>query len=78
LYKPRIFTPKTKVIMKKYSFNSVKEPTEKQLKTLMLAVLEDVKERAAIADEKFKAQRVLLHEQILQTWKLNQENNGKK
>jgi hypothetical protein len=40
--------------MKKYSFNSVKEPTEKQLKTLMLAVLEDVKERAVAAEVKYR------------------------
>jgi hypothetical protein len=40
--------------MKKYSFNSDKEPTEKQLKALMLAVLEDVKERAAASEVKYR------------------------
>ena len=41
--------------IKSYSFLSDAEPTKKQLDDLMLAELEDVKERAVKAEAKYKA-----------------------
>ena len=63
---------------KHYSFSSDKEPTEKQLERLMLDVLQDVKERAAKAEEKFKAMHAQKVKQTLEQWKLKMAQNGSK
>ena len=62
---------------KSYSFLSDDEPTEEQLEGLMLAVLEDVKDRAAKADEKFKAMQKQQLEDTLKYWELKKRNNAK-
>lgn len=63
---------------KHYSFSSDKEPTEKQLERLMLDVLQDVKERAAKAEEKFNALHAQKVKQTLEQWKLKMAQNGSK
>ena len=63
---------------KHYSFSSDKEPTEKQLEQLMLDVLKDVKERAAKAEEKFKALHMQKVQQTREQWKLKIAQNGSK
>lgn len=63
---------------KHYSFSSDKEPTEKQLEQLMLDVLQDVKERAAKAEEKFKTLHAQKVQQTLEHWRLKTGQNGSK
>lgn len=63
---------------KHYSFSSDKEPTKKQLEQLMLDVLQDVKERAAKAEEKFNALHTQKVKQTLEQWKLKMGQNGSK
>lgn len=63
---------------KSYSFISDLEPTEEQLEELMEAVLQDVKERAAKADEKFKALQEQQIKTTLQEWQLKQAQHGAK
>jgi hypothetical protein len=60
---------------KPYSFLSDTEPTKEQLDELMLAVLVDVKERAAKAEVKFKALQVQALEQAQEIWKKKQQKN---
>jgi hypothetical protein len=60
---------------KSYSFLSDEEPTDEQLEGLMQAVLVDVKERAAKADEKFKAFQKQQLEETLKMWELKQRKN---
>lgn len=61
-----------------YSFISDIEPTDEQLEELMEAVLKDVKERAAKADEKFKALQAQQIKTTLLEWQLKQERHGGK
>jgi hypothetical protein len=63
---------------KAYSFTSDAEPSKEQLDELMLAVLEDVKERAAKAEAKFKALQAQALQQILEVWQQKQKNNDSK
>jgi hypothetical protein len=58
---------------KPYSFLSDTEPTKEQLDELMLAVLVDVKERAAKAEVKFKALQVQALEQAQEIWRKKQQ-----
>jgi hypothetical protein len=62
---------------KSYSFLSDLEPTDEQLEELMQAVLEDVKERAAKADIKFKAMQKQQLEDTLKEWELKKSKNAK-
>jgi hypothetical protein len=62
---------------KSYSFLSDLEPTDEQLEELMQAVLEDVKERAAKADIKFKAMQKQQLEDTLKEWELKKRKNAK-
>jgi arsenate reductase-like glutaredoxin family protein len=61
-----------------YSFLSDEEPTDEQLEALMQAVSEDVKERAAKADEKFKAMLKQQLEQTQKEWELKHGINKDK
>ena len=63
---------------KSYSFLSDEEPTDEQLEGLMQAVLVDVKERAAKADEKFKALQKQIIENDKKVWQLKYGLNEKK
>jgi hypothetical protein len=63
---------------KSYSFLSDEEPTDEQLEGLMQAVLVDVKERAAKADEKFKALQKQQLIDTLQKWELKGKSNATK
>jgi hypothetical protein len=63
---------------KSYSFLSDEEPTDEQLEELMQAVLVDVKERAAKADEKFKALQKQLIENAQRDWQLKYGLNENK
>jgi hypothetical protein len=58
---------------KSYSFMSDAEPTKEQLEELMLAVLADVKERAAKAEAKFKAMQALELKLALEAWQQKQK-----
>jgi hypothetical protein len=58
-----------------YRFTSDAEPTKEQLDTLMRAVLEDVKERAAKAEAKFKDLQEQALIQIFERWQNKQKNN---
>lgn len=60
---------------KSYRFNSDAEPTKEQLDELMLAVLADVKERAAKAEAKFKALQAHALEQAQEIWRQKQKKN---
>jgi hypothetical protein len=60
---------------KTYRFTSDAEPTEEQLNNLMLAVLEDVKERADKATAQFKQLQVQSLKQLQATWQLKQQDN---
>ncbi len=60
---------------KLYTFLSDTEPTKAQLDELMLAVLVDVKERAAQADTKFKALQAQALEQVQQFWQQKQQKH---
>lgn len=51
-----------------YRFISDIEPTKEQLDELMLAVLDDVKERAAKAEAKFKIQQAQALAQAQEIW----------
>lgn len=64
--------------MNKYTFNSDEEPTDEQLEGLMMAVLEDVKERAANADARFKALQAQQIKEDQQKWDMKYTKNGKK
>ena len=59
---------KSQVMGKSYRFISDVEPTKEQLDELMLAVSEDVKERALKAEEKFKTMQAQALEQALEIW----------
>jgi hypothetical protein len=61
-----------------YSFLSDEEPTDEQLEALMQAVSEDVIERAAKADEKFKAMQKQQLEQTMKDWDLKHRVDNKK
>lgn len=61
-----------------YSFLSDEEPTDEQLEALMQAVLEDVKERAAKADEKFRAMQKQQLEQTMKDWDLKHRVDNNK
>jgi hypothetical protein len=63
---------------KSYSFLSDAEPTDEQLEGLMQAVLQDVKERAAKADLKFKALQKQQIEQDKKEWQLKYGLNDRK
>jgi hypothetical protein len=63
---------------KSYSFLSDAEPTKEQLDELMLAVLVDVKERAAKAEAKFKALQAQTLEQAQEMWLQKQKNKDAK
>lgn len=54
------------------------EPTKEQLDELMLAVLADVKERAAKAEAKFKALQAQALEQAQEIWQQKQKKNDPK
>jgi hypothetical protein len=58
---------------KSYSFMSDAEPTKEQLEELMLSVLEDVKERAAKAEAKFKDLQAQDLKQALEAWQQKQK-----
>ncbi|MBK7226611.1 MAG: hypothetical protein IPH96_14835 [Saprospiraceae bacterium] len=60
---------------KSYSFLSDTEPTKEQLDDLMLAVLEDVKERAAKAEAKYKALQATALEQAQEMWQKKLKKN---
>lgn len=60
---------------KPYKFTSDAEPSKEQLDTLMLAVVEDVKERAAKADAKFKVQQAKALAETFEMWRNKQKNN---
>jgi hypothetical protein len=59
---------------KSYNFTLDTEPTEEQLKELMRAVLKDVKERATIAQERFKT---LQKQQIKEAFELWHQKQNK-
>ena len=61
-----------------YSFNSDTEPTQEQLDELMLAVLEDVKLRAAKAETKFKILQNQNLAETMELWKRKQQINAGK
>lgn len=61
---------------KTYRFTSDTEPTKEQLDELMLAVLEDVKERASKAEAKFKALQAQAFEQVQEVWQQKQKKNN--
>jgi hypothetical protein len=61
---------------KTYRFTSDVEPTEEQLNNLMLAVLEDVKERAEKATAQFKQLQTQALQQLQATWQLKQQDNN--
>ena len=63
---------------KSYRFMSDVEPTKEQLDELMLAVLADVKERAAKAEAKFKALQAQALEQAQEIWQQKQKKNDPK
>lgn len=63
---------------KSYSFLSDTEPTKEQLDNLMLAVLADVKERAAKAEAKFKVLQIQALEQVQEMWRQKQKKNDVK
>jgi ribosomal protein L12E/L44/L45/RPP1/RPP2 len=63
---------------KSYSFLSDEEPTDEQLEELMQAVLVDVKDRAAKADEKFKALQKQQLSDTLKKWELKEKSNATK
>jgi hypothetical protein len=63
---------------KSYSFLSDEEPTDEQLEELMEAVLVDVKERAAKADEKFKVLQKQIIENAKKEWQLKYGLNENK
>ena len=63
---------------KSYSFLSDTEPTDEQLEALMLAVLEDVKERAAKAEAKFKALQAQGLAQAQAIWDKKEKKNERK
>ena len=63
---------------KSYSFISDVEPTKEQLDELMLAVSEDVKERALKAEEKFKTMQAQALEQALEIWQQKRKSNDHK
>ncbi len=58
---------------KSYNFLSDTEPTQEQLEALMLAVLVDVKERAAKAEAKFKTLQVQSLAQAQEIWQQRQK-----
>lgn len=58
---------------KSYSFLLDIEPSKEQLDELMLAVLEDVKERATKADAKFKAIQAQALQQAQEIWQQKQK-----
>jgi arsenate reductase-like glutaredoxin family protein len=58
-----------------YTFISDTEPTKEQLDELMLAVSEEVKERAAKADAKFKALQKQALQQTQEIWQQKQGKN---
>jgi hypothetical protein len=60
---------------KTYRFTSDSESTEEQLNNLMLAVLEDVKERADKATAQFKQLQAQALQQLQATWQLKQQDN---
>ena len=58
-----------------YSFLSDAEPTKEQLDDLMLAVMEDVKERAAKAEAQYKALQATALEQAQEMWQKKLKKN---
>lgn len=61
---------------KSYRFTSDIEPTKEQLDELMLAVLHDVKERAAKAEAKFKALQAQTLAQAQEIWQQKQKKKN--
>ncbi len=61
-----------------YSFSSDFEPTDEQLAWLMERVLEDVKERAAKAEEKYRLFHIEQMKQMRQEWQLKYPENDTK
>ena len=59
-----------------YSFASDTEPTEEQLNELMQAVLREVKERASIANEAFKALQLHQIEEAFEKRRQKIRNNA--
>ena len=59
---------------KSYRFISEIEPTDEQLEGLMLAVLRDVKERATMAEEKFKNFQIQQIKTAFEEWHLKNGN----
>lgn len=60
---------------KSYSFISDLEPSIEQLEGLMRNVLQEVKERAKKANEKFSALQEQQIQKALQEWQLKQNKN---
>ena len=58
-----------------YSFLSDTEPTKEPLDDLMLAVMEDVKERAAKAEAQYKALQATALEQAQEMWQKKLKKN---
>lgn len=59
-----------------YRFTSNTEPSEIQLEELMQAVLQDVKERARQAEEKFKTLHTMQIKKALEDWQVKQSKNA--
>jgi hypothetical protein len=57
-----------------YSLLSEDDPTDEQLDALMQEVLKEVKQRAAIANERFQALQAQQLKEALQKWKQRMQN----
>jgi hypothetical protein len=57
-----------------YSLLSDVEPTDEQLEALMQEVLKDVKQRAALANERFQALQAQQLQEAMQKWKQRLQN----